>query len=246
MREGRELANSLEVVARQLGSIQKRRYEMLASAQQSPYRVLVCEAGTRCSDCRDLPRHGNDDEILVLAALEACPLQPELEHLLDIVDFVEERLISRFDSRRGFRTTRLTHGFSALKSALLRQKSRMPRFRRSDFDPEPEMVTFHYTYHCTYRLKQLIRKWEFEDVPNARFLEASSIRKLPRERRCIAGLKEPFEIVFRISGPEDGLVRSEDIRRIRAFRRTAQAKCEPDYSTRVSGEERKSAFQEEA
>lgn len=244
--QSRELAISMEAVARQLVSIQKRYYEMLASAQEPPYRLLVCECGRRCATCRNLPRRNPAGGIVELAAAEVCRPRPEIDILLDVADIIEERIIFCFNSRPRFGTTTLARALSALKSALFRQKSRLPKFRRSSFDPEPEIVAFAYTYHCTYCLKQLPCEYEIEHPPNARLLEALRIRKLPRERRCIAGLREPFEIVLRISGPEDGLVRREDIRRIRAFRRTAQAKREPEYSTRVSVEEGKSDVQEEA
>lgn len=227
--QSRTLANSMQAVARQLISIQKRHCEMLASAQEPAYRLLVCELGSRCADCRNLPHRNPAGNIVELAAAEVCRPQPEIDILLDLADIIEERIIFRFNSRPRFGTTTLARALSALKSALFRQKSRLPKFRRSSFDPEPEIIAFAYAYHCTYCLKQLPCEYESEHPPNARLLEALKIRKLPRERRCIAGLKEPFEIVFRISGPEGGLVRSEDIRRIRAFRRT-QAKREPEYS----------------
>jgi len=172
------VADSIEAVARQMISIQKRRYDMLAYATEPHYSELVAHFGVRCEACEDLHRQRLDkgDDFVVLAAWEACP-QPELEPLLDFADLLEELLMSTFNSRFGSRRASLIRALSLLKSALLKQKAPLPRFRPNSFYPQPKIVVLCKRFECTRCGKPM--KWEraFEDPRYVRALRRSQARK---------------------------------------------------------------------
>jgi hypothetical protein len=174
--QSQNVADSLEALARQIILIQKRRYQMLASATEPHYREFVIDFGVRCEACEGLPLMDEGDDLVVLSFSDACPTQPELESLLDLADRVEELLMSTFHLRSGSRRASLTRAFSVLKSALLKQRA-MPRFRPNSLYPEPKFRVLCKRFECTRCGRPM--KWEgaHQDPRYIRALRRSQARK---------------------------------------------------------------------
>lgn len=172
-----DLANLVRGLADQLNSTQKRRLQMLASAHDVYVGKVIVNFGRTCDDCKNRPTQKSN--FVVLRAFEACPPQPKLERILDLVDHVEQLQVSGFNSRARFRRTNVASAISALKSALLRQKAPLPRFRKSGFHPEPEIVVLSKKFHCTVCGKFMRYEYVHEDPRYLRRLR----RREEREAR---------------------------------------------------------------
>jgi hypothetical protein len=182
--QSRKLAYSIAALARQIVSIQKRRQQMLADAQEPQATLVVYDFGVRCDACKDLPLLHEGDDSVVLAASEVCPPQPEVELVLDLADRVEESLISTLNSRFGARTAGLTRAISVLKSALLKQNAPIPPFRQSSFDPGHEVVILHKRFECTRCGKPMKWPWIFEDPRYIRALRRKQAREAEAQQQA--------------------------------------------------------------
>jgi len=181
-KQRQELAASLHAIGLQLKSLQKRREEMLACANEPQPSMVIVHLALLCEVCKnlpfeDLPLQKTNHDFVVLTEAEACPPQPQLDALLDLADFAEERLISGFKSRAGFERASFTRAVSALQSALLRQKAPLPRFRKSNSYPEPEIVVKTDRFRCSCCGTRVPWEWGHEDPRYLRALRRIEERK---------------------------------------------------------------------
>jgi hypothetical protein len=170
-----ELAESLAQIGHELKALQKRRLDILAYANEPHPTKIIIDFGRHCQACEALPMQNEQSDLVVLAALEACPIQPELDSFRGLADLAEDLLISGFNSRAGSGRASLTRALSALQSALLGQKTPLPRVRHSSSFNPPDIVVRWKRFECTRCGKSLRWEWAHED---------------PRYQRALCRLQE--------------------------------------------------------